>query len=418
MSTDMILASAATPVARTFSQSLGDFSERVKQRIAEVRRLFNEEREKQFEIADAILGLVEDCGCKLSFLAEHLDRSESTLSSYIQTAREYGKDTRQPGVAFFRHQQVAVAARRVEQRVKRTTGKEFRFDRRAALTLVVEHKAKKNEKIVTILRNEARKLALPVPDLTPLALVGGGGVLNTAHHGDYRDVLTDLAGKIPPVDLVHLDPPYCGYKHGPGSGASPAAAGLSNCDNDTEESAVQVTCDAFALAEKMLAKNGAVLLWQPANALRHRIGKAIEDAGLVPDMCVVWNKSRGQPGYPESPFTQHCEFAYLLHRKGEHASNHDGSDRKNIITFAPVHFDRADMEDRHAYQKPYSLCEFLIRKLTPEGGVVADLFGCSGEFCCAAHQLGRQWIYCESNASNFEFGVRRIADATRRAEVA
>jgi DNA modification methylase len=62
-------------------------------------------------------------------------------------------------------------------------------------------------------------------------------------------------------------------------------------------------------------------------------------------------------------------------------------------------------------QKDESLCRFLVEKFSFPGELCVDLCGCSGSFSIAAAQSRREWIYCESNKSNFDFGLARIGKA-------
>jgi DNA modification methylase len=63
------------------------------------------------------------------------------------------------------------------------------------------------------------------------------------------------------------------------------------------------------------------------------------------------------------------------------------------------------------------LCKFLISKHSFEGELVFDACGCSGNFCIAAHQLNRKFIYSETNADNYELGSRRINEAIQSSQL-
>lgn len=397
----------------TDQMSIDTLKPAVKAKVSRLKKILTEETSNQFQAGDLIIDLQDNCGCKLSWLSAQVGRSEATLSQYASTARAFPPEKRRMDLSFSQHLLTKTAAKRVEQRVKRSTGQDYGIDLSAALQTVSDNNLKTPNKIIVHLRNEARAAVAPHVEMeaTLVAAQHPGDVLNKCHLMDYRELVPRIpAGSI---HLAHLDPPYASYQHG--AGLPHDSAGARACDNDTPEAALDVTCGAFAAIAPLLVKNGCIVLWQAANLTHWQIAKAVQDAGLRSEICLVWDKSRPQAGYPESAFSPRCEFAYILSRVGENAPNCDGSDRDNIRAFAPVAHDRAAIEVSHAYEKPAALMEFLVGKLSPRGGVVADFFACTGSCSSAAHKLGRQWIYCESNPANCDIGAKRLLQTLSQA---
>jgi hypothetical protein len=62
----------------------------------------------------------------------------------------------------------------------------------------------------------------------------------------------------------------------------------------------------------------------------------------------------------------------------------------------------------HAFEKPVALCRRLIETLTRTGDLVVEPFGCTGPASVAAIESGRQYVYIESNSTNFKLGIDRI----------
>jgi site-specific DNA-methyltransferase (adenine-specific) len=65
--------------------------------------------------------------------------------------------------------------------------------------------------------------------------------------------------------------------------------------------------------------------------------------------------------------------------------------------------------NHHPTVKPLKLMEYLIRLVTPKGGVVLDPFMGSGSTGLAAKNLGFEFIGIEKEAEYFEIAQKRIA---------
>ena len=64
--------------------------------------------------------------------------------------------------------------------------------------------------------------------------------------------------------------------------------------------------------------------------------------------------------------------------------------------------------NNHPTVKPIELMKYLIRLITPPGGVVLDPFNGSGSTGCAAVELGHEYIGCELDPAYVEIAERRI----------
>ncbi len=64
--------------------------------------------------------------------------------------------------------------------------------------------------------------------------------------------------------------------------------------------------------------------------------------------------------------------------------------------------------NHHPTVKPVKLMEYLIRLITPPGGVILDPFMGSGSTGCAAVKLGFAFIGIEQDAAYIEIAKKRI----------
>jgi site-specific DNA-methyltransferase (adenine-specific) len=68
----------------------------------------------------------------------------------------------------------------------------------------------------------------------------------------------------------------------------------------------------------------------------------------------------------------------------------------------------SDKGNNHPTVKPIELMKYLIRLITPPGGVVLDPFTGSGSTGCAAVELGMEYIGCELDPAYVEIARTRI----------
>jgi site-specific DNA-methyltransferase (adenine-specific) len=65
--------------------------------------------------------------------------------------------------------------------------------------------------------------------------------------------------------------------------------------------------------------------------------------------------------------------------------------------------------NNHPTVKPIELMKYLIKLITPPGGVVLDPFNGSGSTGCAAVELGHEYIGCELDPAYVDISLKRIA---------
>jgi site-specific DNA-methyltransferase (adenine-specific) len=68
------------------------------------------------------------------------------------------------------------------------------------------------------------------------------------------------------------------------------------------------------------------------------------------------------------------------------------------------------VENNHPTVKPIELMKYLIKLITPPGGIVLDPFNGSGSTGCAAVALDHEYIGCELDPAYIEISKRRIEE--------
>lgn len=230
-------------------------------------------------------------------------------------------------------------------------------------------------------------------------------VLDRAYHCRFQDLHPAFSEQS--IQILAIDPPYV---YGDDTYGSRSARSLA-CDNDDPESAVAMVIDVLRDWQDKLASGGVVLLWEPWQSLLPEIAHAIERYRWTLVGPIIWDKGRPQPGQFSSPYSVQGEFLWVLHRPGDRLVNYDGSPRHSILRFPPMSFPGVSADQVHCFEKPESLCEFLIRKHSRPENLVFDACGCTGAMTAAAIRLGRRWVYAESNLGNHQLGSERIARA-------
>ena len=90
------------------------------------------------------------------------------------------------------------------------------------------------------------------------------------------------------------------------------------------------------------------------------------------------------------------------------STKHDGCDPANI-GFQERRTQRStEVGNNHPTVKPIELMKYLIKLITPPGGVVLDPFTGSGSTGCAAVELGFEFIGCELDPAYVEIAKTRI----------
>jgi len=143
--------------------------------LAELREVLGGVNRGEFRAGDICVKLKDRCGSTLAWIAQQVDRSESTLSNYYITALEYPPGVRDESQPFYRHFLVAAACRRVEQRVRKSTGKTYHVNRREALAKCKN--LKRPNDIIRLLREEARTKRQPETVVEAAAITAASGEL-------------------------------------------------------------------------------------------------------------------------------------------------------------------------------------------------------------------------------------------------
>ena len=78
-------------------------------------------------------------------------------------------------------------------------------------------------------------------------------------------------------------------------------------------------------------------------------------------------------------------------------------------TLGQAHQVQGAVGNNHPTVKPIELMKYLIKLVTPPGGIVLDPFNGSGSTGCAAVELGFEYIGCELDPAYVEIALKRIA---------
>jgi len=78
-------------------------------------------------------------------------------------------------------------------------------------------------------------------------------------------------------------------------------------------------------------------------------------------------------------------------------------------TLGQQHQVQGAVGNNHPTVKPIELMKYLIKLITPPGGIVLDPFNGSGSTGCAAVELGHEYIGCELDPDYVDITNKRIA---------
>lgn len=229
---------------------------------------------------------------------------------------------------------------------------------------------------------------------------------NMAYHAPFQTLLSVFPDNS--IKVLHVDPPYLYPKQTKGRYPGTSARSLA-CDNRDAADAINVVIDMLRDWQCKLAADGVLLLWQAAGPLSPLIMSAIDQHRWDVDRVVIWDKGRPQPGDLGSAYATQTEWLWVLKRPGDRLLNHDASPRGDVLRFPPVSMPSLAGMQQHAFEKPLDLCRFLVGKHSHPGELVFDCCGCTGSMSVSAIEMGRQWVYAESNAANYALGNERIA---------
>lgn len=345
-------------------------------------------------------------GYTLKELAEMFSYKPARLCQIYKTAIAFPREKRTEAT-FFDHE-LARRARRLFPEIVTDLGKSVHELSRAK---VADPRTGTTHAIRTM-RDVARYYAKKRESHEALETLRGSAKfdnqspVDSCYHGRFQDLVPGLIRQDIRFQMIFADPPYVYPNYQVYAGQS---AGRTACDSQSVADAMATTVDLLRLTQPLLQPHGCLLLCQPAGPLLMEYMRAICGHNWEIYRELIWDKCWPKPGDLEGPYAASTERIWVLKRPGEKLRNHDLSDRSDILVEKAVEHSAATPLNTHMYQKPGSLCRRLVSKHTQAGGLVFEPFGCSGEMCLAAIELGRRFIYCESNADNFQWGDARIA---------
>jgi DNA modification methylase len=377
--------------------------EQIEERIRELDQLMQEEVGQQFRIGDQLCVLIDQMKVKVKDLAVRFHRRRNRLSELHRTAKLFGSEVRDPAIAFSKYE----LARRAHTR--------FGCEPSDALKIVCRENLVRNRD-VTKHFSQLKRLQEQQQVLQQSILRGLGkdDLINHCHRGDCLDLLPRLEDGS--IKIAFCDLPYGQYMEFADGDYGPSVS-RTGCDNATTE-------QVKALQEKLMdglvpkmAPGGVLLLFRPGgilDPLHDHLVSCAKNSGWQIAHVLTWDKNYTKLGNRRAPYTTRTERIWVLKRQGEDLSNHDNSDRSDLLEFPLVRQRTAEGDRSHLMIKPMALCEFLIQKHSYEGELIFDACGCSGNFSIAAYRLNRKFIYCEVNPENFDFGSRRVDEAMAR----
>jgi DNA modification methylase len=374
--------------------------EQIEERIQVLDQLIKEEVDQQFRIGDQLCVLIDQMKVKVKTLAQRYHRRRNRLSELYRTARLFGSEVRDPAIAFSKYE----LARRAHVR--------FGCEPSDALKIVCRENLVRNRDVTRyftkLQRLQEQQQAL---EQSAIVAVRNPELINQCHRGNCLDLLPRLEDGS--IKIAFCDLPYGQYMDFQDGDYGPSVS-RTGCDNATTE-------QVKALQEKLMdgllpkmARGGVMLLFRPGgilDPLHDHIVSCAKNSGWEIPHILTWDKNYTKLGNRTAPYTTRTERIWVLKRQGDELSNHDNSDRGDLLPFPLVRQKTTEGDRSHLMIKPIGLCEFLIQKHSYKGELIFDACGCSGNFSIAACHLNRKFIYCEVNPENFEFGSRRVDEA-------
>lgn len=214
-------------------------------------------------------------------------------------------------------------------------------------------------------------------------------------HGDCLDLMRALPDAS--VDAVVTDPPY-GIRYQ--SARRTDTERFKPVAND-EQPFVWFLWDAA----RVLRPGGHLVCF-----CRHDVQEpfriAINWAGLRVKSHIVWDRQAHGLGDLSCSFAPQHDVAW--HAVKGSAKMCSPTRPVSVIRSARVAADKLE----HPTQKPIELMRYLVRAVTPPGGLVLDPFTGSGSTGVAAVREGFRFLGMEREAEYVEIARRRLAEAT------
>lgn len=347
---------------------------------------------------DVLVELIDRHDMRAIDIARITGRRPNDLSQLYNTAKMFSPPVRRPEVPYNGY----FLAMRMSRK--------FRTSRLEPMAVLEQILARGLTQHRDVTRYFAQRAQAARVRLLPDRPWSGGFTLNQSYHSRFQDLRRSFGNGA--IKILSIDPPYVYARSEQGRYRSRSVRSL-DCDNSARVAALTTVTDLLREWQPTLSPGGVLLLWQPAEVLLREIADAIEEYKWGVESLVVWDKGRPQPGALDSPYSPQDEHLLVLKRQGETLLNHDNSNRGNILRFAPVSRPGLADAQEHGFEKPVDLCKFLIGKHSFERELVVDLCGCTGAMSMAAIETDRQWVYVESNLSNYQIGAGRLAERSQ-----
>lgn len=363
--------------------------------------LVRTERQSKLKLGDALVELIDVHKLRPIDLARELKERANHLSELYHVAKMFPADVRQSHIPYTHYWMTMRCVRRFRT---------LKLDPLAALEEIASLGLTQHRQVTAYFAAKHRA-AEREASLSRASIADETGWLNRCFHADCRSVVNAIPDGS--CKIIHADPPYACYRKVPDGRYAGGSTSRTDCDNKAGAEAIKLTVDLLRRWGRKLTSGGAFLLWQASGPLRKQIMSAVERHGWEIEAVAIWDKDAIQPGNFTDPYSTQTEWLWVLKRTGDKLVNHDGSPRGDVLRFDPVHRMRGPGERDHAFEKPVDLCRFLVGKHSYPGEVVVDLCACTGSMALAAADMGRPWLYVESNAENFRIGQARL-NATGR----
>ncbi len=270
------------------------------------------------------------------------------------------------------------------------------------------------------------------------------GLLNHCHNKPWEEVIREVPNGL--LDGMVCDPPFArigNYYIGRDSAYESTRCLANECDNADPVSAMQTTLALFDYADKV-KPHGFLLLFQEGGLpldpriLAHATNQgwyAYREIHLikVDDKEGVESRENRQvcaptPSMMDEPFAPVDLKLTLFYRVGYMPKRIGTASNQNVFFFrsvsrravAEVKSGKKEAGYRHHFECPTDVVEAVMQRLLIDrtrqvvmetNGVIMETHGCTAPACVAALRNGWDFIYCETNARNFERGVQRIDEA-------
>ena len=391
--------------------------------LAELQRCCGAVDGGLFRIGKIINEIRDESGLSLREIKGLINTTYSIqrLAEFAKTAIAFPVEDRQQDMSFFAHEQARkLAAVPCMKKHKWTPQKVLGMMQEKGLTTKGAAKREILQRIKKTEKKDARKKA---EDYSRLHT----DIQNSVHNNIWEEVVADLPSHY--FKLVIADPPFGAYtrsRKGLQAYLPDVDALRSECDNGTFKEALETTLHLFEILPDKMAEGGCLVVFQDGLAPDNpQILARAEECGWGCIASGYWVKSglpmdtlpAPAPDRKDFAFGEICERILVFTLKGQDIPRASYEiPNVNLLFHAPLRKASAvlngheDMGDHHKFEKPVSLSEELIMRLTEPGDVVFSPFGCTGTDAIAAFNTHRGFIYAESNETNFVFGVKKIDD--------